>query len=130
MKKILVLGSKGQLGSHLIITLSKHNLVRGLSRKDCDFFNKTKLENLVKNFDPSLIINCVAYTDVDKAESEQNLAYNVNVVFNQIICDICKRNNIWLIHFSTDFVFKGDNLKPITENEICNSNKSLWRNQT
>ena len=118
-RKILILGCKGQLGSYLSLSLSKENLVRGLSREDCDFLNEINLENFVKTYNPSLIINCVAYTDVDKAEFEKNIVTKVNVDFNKIICKICNRNDIWLMHFSTDFVFKGDDLKPMKENEIC-----------
>lgn len=120
--KILVTGKNGQLG------LSIKNIVdNSLNFCDCEFIFVDKVElnfENVKNirsyfkvnkFD--IIINCAAYTDVDKAELDIKQANLVNHIAVRELAKIAQFNNMKLIHISTDFVFDGNKKKPYTENE-------------
>ena len=105
--KVLITGSKGQLGQSLIekkpqnidLILSSRDTFDLTSKKECDFY--------LKKIKPDLILNAAAYTAVDKAESERDLAYNVNSLAPKYFAEIATELGIKLIHISTDFVFDG-----------------------
>jgi len=105
--KVLVLGSKGMLGSDVVEELNKSKFeVIGRSRQEINITKTTDIAK-IKNINPSIIINCAAYTKVDLAEKEKEKCFLVNVKGVKNIVDICKRDNITLIHISTDYVFDG-----------------------
>ncbi|NQU33532.1 MAG: dTDP-4-dehydrorhamnose reductase [Bacteroidetes bacterium] len=117
MNNILVTGSNGQLGSEIRVLSSQfpqYNFiftdVDELNLADADavdtFFNSN---------DVSVCINCAAYTAVDKAEDDQELAMLINYKAVENIAGVCNRNNSLLIHISTDYVFNGRNFKPYEE---------------
>lgn len=109
MKKVLVTGSNGQLGSEL------RDLAPGLPGFEFIFLDRaalplddlSSLEELFKLHQPSYFINCAAYTAVDKAEEERELAYRINANAPALIARCCKLYNCHLIHISTDYVFNG-----------------------
>ena len=112
--EVIVLGSKGQLGSEWIEVLKQKGVnVIGFSSQELDITDFEKVDNIVSELKPNLLINCTAYTNVDKAEQEWDkaLAINAHAVGN--LAQICKKNEIKLVHFSTDYVFSGslDDLK-------------------
>ena len=130
---ILVTGSKGQLGSE-IKRLSDYQIKR-LSDKiqdtsnhefiftdveELDITDYSAVEKFVKENKPELIINCAAYTAVDKAESEEEFARNINVKACSNLAKICSREGIFLIHVSTDYVFDGNNYRPYKEDDNTN----------
>ncbi|SFD73029.1 dTDP-4-dehydrorhamnose reductase [Flavobacterium phragmitis] len=109
MRKILVTGAKGQLGSELLVLASSY------SNYEWIFADRTKvalddlelLQSQLREIKPDIIFNCGAYTAVDKAESERDLAFKINHLAVELIAKYAKENNVKLIHISTDYVFDG-----------------------
>ena len=108
MMNALVLGSNGQLGTEFKNSLNSKNI-------KFIFLNKNKLNilfykdilNKVIKYNISIIINCAAYTDVDNSEIKKKVAYRLNCKAIENLVKICKLKNIYLINFSTDYVFNG-----------------------
>ncbi len=119
MKKILVTGSKGQLGTE-IRQLAVHYPDFSFVFTDVDELDltlqKTVDDFLGKNtFD--FCINCAAYTAVDKAEDDRETARLINVTATEYLTQACAKNNTFLVHISTDYVFNGKNYRPYTETD-------------
>lgn len=115
--RILVTGSKGQLGSE-IARLAKSNSTDQFTFVDIDEMdlgNKDAIEKYFEDKQFDTIINCAAYTAVDKAEEDSVLAYKINAEAAGTIATICQRKSIRLIHISTDYVFDGEGNRPIAE---------------
>lgn len=119
--KVLVLGSKGQLGQCLCDQLShSDHEVLYASRLQVDITNfETTKENLL-DIHPDLVINASAYTAVDEAEEEYQTAELVNHFAVSNIANICAQLDCWLIHISTDYVFDGNSNMPYDENDKTN----------
>lgn len=118
--KINIILGNGQLGSELINKLP--NAIQ-LTRKDLDLSDSNLEYNLAKNLeniDIETIINTTAYTNVDKAEQEMDLAMQINANAVKIIAKYCQLRQIKLIHYSTDFVFDGKKVDPYIENDPSN----------
>jgi dTDP-4-dehydrorhamnose reductase len=105
--KILLLGKNGQLGYEAERTLFCLGDVTALDYPQIDFTNPTESLNFVREIKPDLIYNAVAYTNVDKAESEGEKAVLINSSTVGEIARYCQKNGIPLVHFSTDYVFDG-----------------------
>jgi dTDP-4-dehydrorhamnose reductase len=119
MKKILVTGGKGQLGSSLRM-ISRSYPQFSIVFIDYDELDLTKAEEVntyFRNHHFDYIMNCAAYTAVDKAESEKEAAFAVNAGIPDILAGIADHFNIRLIHISTDYVYNGSLSLPHTENE-------------
>jgi len=117
MKKILVTGSNGQLGSEIREICSNHNQ-HNFIFTDIEELNITKMEDVkifFENNDIDFIINCAAYTAVDKAENDIKNARLVNVLAVSNLAEKSANLNIPIIHISTDYVFSGDSNQPINE---------------
>ena len=114
MHNILVTGSKGQLGSE-IKELATSNNFFFTDRNTLDITNEENLKNYVEINKINIIINCAAYTAVDKAEEEKEVANEINHVAVKYLSNIAKEKNIKLIHISTDYVFDGKNFQPYKE---------------
>ena len=117
--KILVTGSNGQLGSELK-KLSKSSTNFNWTFTDKEELDLSDINNLYVNISkiyPHIIINCAAYTAVDKAESEPELADLINHQAISIISNWTSLNNCKLIHISTDYVFNSSSKKPIKEDD-------------
>jgi dTDP-4-dehydrorhamnose reductase len=121
-KSILVTGANGQLGSELreLSILHPDDTFTFIDRDELDLSNPAAIQTwfIDKKFD--VIINCAAYTAVDKAESEAELAGAINTTAVEILARIAKENGISLIHISTDYVFDGTNFKPYSETDLTN----------
>lgn len=108
MYKVLVFGGSGQLGQSLEKTKTEIiDLVR-LSSSDCDITDYEKVKEAIELYSPDVIINCSAYTNVEKAEEEVEGCYAINVDGVLHICDVAKKLLIPVIHISTDYVFNGN----------------------
>lgn len=119
MPKVLVTGANGQLGSEIRMLSSEypHYDFTFTDRTALDLGNLCKMEDYFETNRFDVIINCAAYTAVDKAESESELADTINHRFVSMLAKIAKRNNSKLIHISTDYVFDGKNYRPYCEND-------------
>ncbi len=119
MKKILVTGSSGQLGNELA-ELAKLNTPFQFDFHDIDTLDLTNNDMVTEYFDkqkPDYVINCAAYTAVDKAEEEPQLAYLINADIPLNLAILAEKTGSKLIHLSSDYVFNGKNYKPYTEED-------------
>ena len=113
---ILVTGANGQLGQCLADQLVAQNIAHKLlSRQEADINDTVVLEKIISENGISVIINAAAYTAVDKAESEPELAKRVNEDGALALAKLCARFDIPLLHVSTDYVFDGNKSTPYTE---------------
>lgn len=108
--KILITGAKGQLGSELSKIIPDAVLA---DKEELDITNLEAVKQFVNNNKIDTIVNCVAYTAVDKAEEDEENAYKVNVLGAENLA----KTNCKLIHISTDYVFDGKNCKPYIEDD-------------
>ncbi len=113
--RILIIGVNGQLGSELQPTLTGVGEVMGVGRETVDFTSVETVVQVMENTKPDIVINAVAYTAVDKAESEPELAFEINSKTVGKLAQICRDRNAWLIHISTDYVFDGSQSYPYPE---------------
>ena len=116
--KILVTGGNGQLGKELREFSSLHTGLDFvfLSREDLPIEQFELVRNYFNTLKPAYCINCAAYTAVDKAESEEDLAFLVNGEAVGVLAAVCKEHNTKFVHVSTDYVFNGEATYPYTEN--------------
>jgi dTDP-4-dehydrorhamnose reductase len=119
---ILVTGSNGQLGMELqSLALENRNFNFIFTTKDTlAIENESVVHYFFEKYNPTYCINCAAYTAVDKAESEKELAYQINVTGVENIAKACLQFNTKLIHISTDYVFDGSKKQPYIENDSTN----------
>ena len=110
--KILVTGCKGQLGTELKKIAGAEHQWFFTDIDTLDICNKAAVEECFGTNQIDACINCAAYTAVDKAEDEQQLATLVNTFAPKVLADACKRHDALLIHVSTDYVFGGDAHEP------------------
>ena len=116
---ILVTGSSGQLGQSIqsiVIDYPNYEFVFA-NRQQLDLSNETSITNFFEHKNFEIIINCAAYTSVDKAESEPELANQVNHLAVKQLADIAKQHHSKLIHISTDYVFSGKHYRPYLETD-------------
>ena len=118
--KILILGSKGQLGIELKNTLKDVGELLNLSRDELDITDKKKFVKVLDNFQPDYVINAGAYTNVEEAENNEELAFKVNGEALDFIAKEVFLRKIKLIHFSTDYVFDGLKTDRYTEEDATN----------
>jgi len=120
--KILVIGSEGQLGSELKKISKNHYNVSWFfsSIKVLDLSDLNSINTYLSNINPTVILNCAAYTNVDKAETEIELANTINYKAVEVISSWTSHNNKKLIHISTDYVFDGQSKFPLSENSNTN----------
>ena len=105
--KILLTGKNGQVGFELQKKLGALGEVIATDREKLDLTNLDAIRNFIDQTRPDIIINPAAYTAVDKAESEPELAYQINTLAPEVLADKARELDIPLIHFSTDYVFDG-----------------------
>lgn len=106
-RRILLLGSQGQVGWEAQRTLSVLGDVVPISRKECDLSDLDKVRALTKEIAPDAIVNAAAYTAVDGAESDQASASVLNTELPRVLAEEADRLGAWLVHYSTDYVFDG-----------------------
>ncbi|WP_369014283.1 dTDP-4-dehydrorhamnose reductase [Flavobacterium anhuiense] len=117
MKKILVTGATGQLGSELSVLAPSYCQYEWIfaDRTKASLDNLEMLQSQLEEICPDIIFNCGAYTAVDKAESERDLAFKVNHLAVELIAKYARENNAKLIHVSTDYVFDGSSSVALNE---------------
>ncbi len=117
MSRILVTGVNGQLGFELSRSLARRGEVLALGRERMDLSNPDSIRRAVREIAPDLIVNAAAYTAVDQAETDTDLALAVNGVAPGILAEEAKRLGVALIHYSTDYVFDGSKAEPYVEDD-------------
>ncbi|MFN1836120.1 dTDP-4-dehydrorhamnose reductase [Balneola sp. MJW-20] len=106
--KYLVIGAGGQLGKQWVSELESLDVeFTALNRKALDISDRSAIRKVLEQEKPQVLVNCAAYTKVDQAEDEPEKAELINGVAPGVIADICAQKNIKLIHYSTDYVFRG-----------------------
>lgn len=122
MKKVLVTGAHGQLGSELnfVSSLLESHSFTFVSRQDLDISDESAVRNLFAAHKFDVLINAAAYTAVDKAETDSDNAYKINLDAVGLLATVCKQHGCKFIHISTDFVFEGNQAHPLKEDDAVN----------
>ncbi len=115
--KVLICGGNGQLGWDCQRVFGKENEVIAHDLPDLDITDRGRVEYVISNFMPDVVINCAAYTQVDKCEAEQEIAKSINVDGPGFIAEACKTANATMVHISTDYVFDGTKEPPLSYTE-------------
>jgi dTDP-4-dehydrorhamnose reductase len=118
--KIFLTGKNGQLGHQLERDLEKTHEVIATDRNSLDLTNLKVAIEMIHQIKPDLIVNAAAYTQVDKAETQKDLAYQVNALAPQALCRAAKKLNIPIIHISTDYIFDGKKKDAYVEEDEAN----------
>ena len=122
MQTILITGSNGQLGNEMQQAAKHFSAFQYIYTDvaELDICDKTALTDFVKSNDVNIIVNCAAYTAVDKAEDDVELCYRINRDAVRNIAEVANENNLKIVHISTDYVFDGTNYMPYTEEQpVC-----------
>lgn len=120
MKRILLTGLNGQVGQELQRTLAPLGEVIGVSRETMDLAQATSIRQAISEARPDVIVNAAAYTAVDKAETETELAHSINGIAPQIMAEEAQQLGAALFHISTDYVFDGRKNTPYLEDDAPN----------
>jgi dTDP-4-dehydrorhamnose reductase len=118
--RILLTGRRGQVGWELERALAALAEVFPIDRTTLDLADPDAIRRIVRNAKPDVIVNAAAYTAVDKAESEPELATRVNATAPGVLAEEAKRLGVLLVHYSTDYVFDGGKRSPYTEDDAPN----------
>jgi dTDP-4-dehydrorhamnose reductase len=116
---ILVTGASGQLGKETILALQADGVrCVALGRDDVDFSRPEKVAGAIADYAADWVINCAAYTKVDEAEEERELAFTINSDAARAVAEGVKRSGGRLLHVSTDFIFSGEQSHPYEEDDV------------
>lgn len=118
--KCLVTGSRGMLGTDVISLLQQAHEVLGCDLHNCDILDERQLEETVSAFRPDVIIHTAAYTNVDKAESDEEAAALLNERGAEFLAKAAKKYQAKFVYISTDYVFDGRNSVPYREHDEAN----------
>lgn len=118
--KILLTGKNGQLGWELLRALQPLGEVNGVDFLEVDLTNSGDVVRLVDDFQPQIIVNAAAYTAVDRAESQPDLAFAVNERSVRLLAELANRRRAAFIHYSTDYVYDGCKGSPYVEEDLPN----------
>lgn len=114
-KRILVTGSGGQLGMAFQRLLGESEEILYADHSSLDITDAKAIESIVSQHHPEIILNCAAYTDVERAEEEQDKAFQVNCEAVRCLAQAAYESRALLVHISTDYLFDGTQTEPITE---------------
>lgn len=118
--RLLLTGANGQLGWELRRSLATLGEVVALCREDCNLAEPKHLPDVIGKVKPDVIVNAAAYTAVDKAEQETELAYTINSKSVGVLAEAARKAQALFIHYSTDYVFDGQKNAPYTEDDLPN----------
>jgi len=121
MNNIVVFGASGQLG-HCLKTFAEKNSITSMhfpSETEANILDEAALEQVFEKYKPAYSINCAAYTAVDRAEDDREMATKINETGAANLARHCAKNGSVLVHISTDFVFKGDKPALLSEDDIA-----------
>ncbi len=115
--KIAILGAGGRLGAALMREYREKFAVTGFNHAQLDLFDHAQLREKLGALDIDLVINAAAFTNVDLCETQREEAFRINAEAPRVLAEICRDKNARLIHFSTDYVFDGEQREPYKEND-------------
>lgn len=115
--RVLLLGKDGQIGSRLQHSLAPIGKIFALGRDNLDLENFENLQSTLEIYQPDVIVNAAAYTNVENAEVESTRAHNINCRAVAIMARYGRENEILLVHYSTDYVFDGRKAAPYVEED-------------
>ena len=118
--KILLLGANGQVGWELRRALAPLGSVTAYGRAEADLADLESLRDTVRDAGADIIVNAAAYTAVDKAESEPDLAQRINADAVALLAAEAAHTNAWLVHYSTDYIFDGKKSGAYAEYDVAN----------
>lgn len=127
--KILLTGKNGQVGFELQRALAPLGEVIAVDHQECDLADASAIRKLVAEVSPQIIVNPAAYTAVDKAESESELAFAINAKAPGIFGEEAEKIGASVIHFSTDYVFDGTKLGSYSEDDPTNPQSVYGRSK-
>lgn len=107
MMKILLFGKNGQVGWELQRSLAPLGHIKAMDRAECDLSSPAQLQEAIRSYMPDVMVNAAAYTAVDKAESEQDKAFQINRDAPALMAREAAAIDALLVHYSTDYVFDG-----------------------
>jgi dTDP-4-dehydrorhamnose reductase len=116
--KVMICGSDGQLGWDCIRVFEVDNDIFPFNRTQLDITTLSGVQAAMAKVMPDVVINCAAFTQVDRCETEPQTAFNVNVLGAENLALTCARHQVKLIHISTDYVFDGNREPPLSWSEI------------
>jgi len=117
--KTLLFGKDGQLGREFIPSILACSELLAVGRNECDLSSSEKIQVLIEKFKPNLIINTSAYTAVDQAQSEPEIARLINAQAPTVMAKAAESVGAVLVHYSTDYVFDGLKKEPYEELDTC-----------
>lgn len=118
--RILLIGKNGQVGSSLCHSLPQLGDVTSVDHAQLDLCKPDEIRSVIRSLRPDLVVNAAAYTAVDRAESEPELAYSINAEAPRIIAEAVGEVGAALVHYSTDYVFDGSKTAPYVETDRPN----------
>jgi dTDP-4-dehydrorhamnose reductase len=118
--RILIVGNAGQLGRELERIFAGFGPIVGVDRESVDLADAKQTRELVRRAAPEIILNAAAYTAVDRAESERDLAYAINEQAPRVLAEEALQRNALFVHYSTDYVFDGGKSSPWIETDPPN----------
>ncbi len=127
--RILLTGAGGQLGTELLGALSGLGEVVATDRSRLDLADADSIRAAVRSAEPGLIVNPAAYTAVDQAESQPDLAEQINARAVAVLAEEARRAQAWLIHYSTDYVFGADTPRPIDPPDAAGAPRATATNR-
>ncbi|OQW91150.1 MAG: dTDP-4-dehydrorhamnose reductase [Beggiatoa sp. IS2] len=126
-RRILLIGTQGQVGWELLRCAQSLGMVFSVDKLSdvfatdyIDLASPDSIRAVVKRIKPTLILNAAAYTAVDKAEQDSELAYKINGTAPGILAELAKSLGAWLVHYSTDYVYDGQKQQPYQEDDPVN----------
>ena len=127
--RVLITGAKGQLGQDLTKVFSNNNEVAAYDIDELDITDLDAVKNTVKEFNPKIIINAAAYTNVDGCESDLEAAFKVNALASGNLAKAAALNGAEVLYVSTDYVFDGTSDKPYLESDAVNPEGAYGRSK-
>jgi dTDP-4-dehydrorhamnose reductase len=122
--QILIVGSAGQVGLELQRSFRDSGEITAVDRAEIDLAVADETRSLIRRVNPDIILNAAAYTAVDRAESEPELAMAINAHTPRVLAEEARRSGALLVHYSTDYVFDGEKHGPWTEEDVPNPQNS------
>jgi dTDP-4-dehydrorhamnose reductase len=118
--KVLITGSKGQLGSELVSLLSKDYEVYGFGHTELDITDVNGVTRIISKIIPDIVIHCAAFTNVDGCESDIGTAFDINTIGTANVAIASQKNKSAMVYISTDYVFDGKKSSPYMESDVPN----------